>query len=367
MTDVIDWIRLTRTGASSRRLNRLIDHFGDPAALFGAGPAEVSAACRCDAQTARRILDPAHIPPPNELERLNSFGVRVVSRFDEAYPEPLRGIPDPPPVLYIRGDAEYRTGRAIAIVGTRRCTEYGKRTARRLASELAAAGVTIVSGLARGIDTEAHLAALNAGGRTFACLGSGLNVCYPPENASLADRVAGSGALFSEYPLDSQPDAWHFPSRNRIISGLSDAVVVVEAPAGSGSLLTADAAIEHGREVFAVPGSVESSRSRGPHLLIKQGALLAESAEDILRDLGWLSPQKTLEFPDAAPEPAPPPDLPPSEAKLLLLLDHEAKPVDDLIQESELPAAVVGAAMVTLELKGLARRLPGNCYIRLVR
>lgn len=369
MTDRADWIRLTKTGASARRLNRLLDHFGSPAALFAAPAREVGAACGSNPETARKLLDPAHIPTEREISLIDELGVTFLTRSDPSYPLSLRGIPDPPPAIYVLGTLEPRDHRAVGLVGSRRCSEYGRRVAKSLATDLAAAGVTVVSGLARGVDTTAHRGALEAGGRTIACLGCGVDVHYPPENKPLYTDIAASGAVISEYPLLAAPDAWHFPSRNRIISGLSQAVVIIEAPAGSGALITADAALEQGREVFAVPGSVENWRSRGPHNLLRQGAVLCESAEDILREMGWLPGQQTLNLGlDEHTGPPPiPADLPAPEARLLLLLDHEAKPVDDLIQESNLAASVVGASLVTLELKGFVRRLPGNAYIRLTR
>ena len=291
---------------------------------------------------------------------MEQLDVQLVPRDHPDYPPLLREIPDPPPALYVRGTLAAEDRRAVAIVGSRQVSEYGKRVAYRFGRELAEAGLTVVSGLARGTDTAAHRGALEGGGRTLACLGCGVDVAYPYENRDLAKAIAGSGALLSEYPLTAPPDAWHFPSRNRIISGLSLGVVVVEAPQGSGALITTDCAVDQNREVFAVPGSIENPRSRGPHALIRDGARLVESVEDILRELRLDGSQQTLDLGlDDAP-----PDLSTDEAALYALLSHEAQPVDDLILETGLPAATVGGALVTLELKGCARRLPGNMYIR---
>jgi DNA processing protein len=230
--------------------------------------------------------------------------------------------------------------------------------ADRLSRDLAAAGVTVVSGLARGVDTAAHAGALAAGGRTVAVLGSGLASIYPSENRGLADRIAGSGAVVSEFPMTAGPDAWHFPARNRIISGWCQGVCVVEAPADSGALITAEFAMEQGRDVFAVPGPVTDPRSRGAHALIRDGACLVEDADDILAAMGVLTatagPQLIL----------PDPTLTEDESTLQRLLGPQPRAVDDLIAESRVPAARVSAALMLLELKGLARKAAGAGYVR---
>jgi DNA processing protein len=217
--------------------------------------------------------------------------------------------------------------------------------------------------LAKGTDTAAHYGALRAGGRTLACLGCGVDVAYPYENRELAAKIAESGALLSEYPMTAPPDAWHFPSRNRIISGLSLGVVVLEAPRGSGALITAECAVDQNREVFAVPGNVDNPRNQGPHALIKDGAKLVECVEDILSELQPMHPaQRRL---DLELEPPVPPDLKPQEKAVYELLDEEPKPMDDLIQECGLPASAVSSTLLMLEVKGLARRVPGNAFRRM--
>lgn len=354
------WIRLTKTGASARRLNRLLERFGSPEAVFAASPREIAAAAPCSLETATKLLDPACAATDRELRLMERLGVRLLTREDAEYPTRLREIPDPPPALYVRGELLPADERAVAIVGSRSASEYGRRVAARLAAELASAGLTVVSGLARGTDTAAHQGALRAGGRTLACLGCGVDVVYPYENRELARRIAAAGALLSEYPMMAQPEAWHFPSRNRLISGLSLGVVVIEAPERSGALITADCALEQGRAVFAVPGSVDDARNRGPHALIREGAVLVEDARDVLLELQLDGLQKTLEL-----EPEPPaPELEPQEAALYALLSEEPMPVDDLILESNRPAAEVNATLLMLELKGVARRLPGNAFVR---
>jgi len=223
------------------------------------------------------------------------------------------------------------------------------------------AGLTVVSGLARGLDTAAHYGALKGGGRTLACLGCGVDVVYPYENRGLAQQVVESGALLSEYPMNAPPDAWHFPTRNRIVSGLSLGVVVIEAPPKSGSLITVECALEQNREVFAVPGNVDNFRNRGAHALIKDGAKLVESVEDILAELRPGDVQRTLDLEVEAP---PLPQLSPIEETLHQLLGADPKPIDDLILEAGLPASQVSSTLTMLEIKGVVRRLPGNAYVR---
>lgn len=357
------WIRLTKTGASARRLNGLLDHFGTPEGFFGASAREVSEVARCPLPVAEKLLDPAYAANPRDLKLMEQLGVTLLRRCDPGYPRLLREIADPPVALYVRGALDPADGRCVAIVGSRQASDYGRRMADRLARDLVAAGITVVSGLARGVDTAAHWGALRAGGRTLACLGCGVDVVYPYENRSLAAAVAEGGAVLSEYPMNAPPDAWHFPSRNRIVSGLSLGVVVIEAPPGSGSLITATCAVDQNREVFALPGNVDNRLNRGAHALIKDGAKLVENVEDILAELrfGQAPAQQAL---DLDPVPAGPPELTPEEAALLALLSQDPKPVDDLILESGLPASRVSAGLLTLELKDVARRLPGNAYIR---
>lgn len=361
MEELLPWIRLTKTGASARRLNQLLDHFGSPEALFAASPAEVARGANCSVAVAEKLLDPIYAANERDLRLMEQLKVTLLRRCDPEYPPLLREISDPPVALYVRGTLEPADGRAVAIVGSRRASDYGRRMADRLARQLVEAGYTVVSGLARGVDTAAHQGALRAGGRTLACLGCGVDVVYPAENRGLAQAVAEQGAVLSEYPMNAPPDAWHFPSRNRIVSGLSLGVVVLEAPFGSGALITATCAVDQNREVFAVPGSIESRLNTGPHALIKDGAKLVESVEDILCELAPEAPlQPRLELEAAAELP----ELTPSEKMLHALLAHDPKPIDDLIMEAALPAAEVSATLLTLEIKGVARRLPGNAYVR---
>jgi len=293
---------------------------------------------------------------------------------DVRYPGLLRNIPDPPPVLYVDGELEPVDVQAVAIVGSRHATLYGIRIARTLAEELSRLGFTIVSGMARGIDRVAHEGALAAGGRTLAVLGCGLDVAYPPDHTQLRAQVAEAGALLPEFPLGSPPLAAHFPRRNRILSGLSLGVVVVEAAEGSGSLITAKLAAEQGREVFAVPGPIDAPTSRGTHGLLKQGAKLTETVDDILEEL---LPQlerpviKRSLFPGpvaGVPEPRrssyEPANFSPEEEKVYAVVGCEPQSIDELSERAALASSRVVCALLSLELKDAVRQAPGQRYHR---
>jgi DNA processing protein len=301
-------------------------------------------------------------------------GVRLVAHADPAYPPALREIHDPPPLLYCRGTLEASDRLAIALVGSRRCTPYGLRVAEKLARSLARAGITVVSGLARGIDAAAHRGALKAGGRTLAVVANGLDRTYPPEHEELAAQVAGSGAVLSEMPMRQEPIAGLFPQRNRIIAGLSLGVVVIEAAPRSGSLLTAQHAMEQNREVFAVPGPVDSLSSRGCHQLLRDGAKLVETVDDIVEELAPAIREQVRTL--AVEEPAEPEASPPAsttaaprglsglELKILEQLDDLPKPADALIAATGLAASQVMATLSILEMRRLVRRVPGNQFVR---
>jgi DNA processing protein len=352
------WVRLSRSGLAARRLNALLAHYGSPDAVFATPRRELGAAPGMTPAAAEKLLDPEAARIDGDLRLMERLGVRLVTTAASQYPPLLNQIFDPPAYLYVRGDLGDGDPCAVGIVGSRRCSPYGRTMADRLSRDLAAAGVTVVSGLARGVDTAAHTGALSAGGRTVAILGSGLASVYPSENRGLADRIAASGAVVSEFPMTAGPDAWHFPARNRIISGWCQGVCVVEAPAASGALITAEFAMEQGRDVFAVPGPVTDPRSRGAHALIRDGACLVEDADDILSALGVLTaaagPQLIL----------PDPTLTEDELTLQRLLSSQPRAMDDLIVESQVPAARVSAALMLLELKGLARKAAGAGYVR---
>jgi DNA processing protein len=289
-----------------------------------------------------------------QLARLDRAGGRLVTWDDASYPDLLRQIHDPPLFLFVLGELTAQDACAVAVVGSRDASPYGRHMTAVIGEGLAGRGITVVSGLARGIDAAAHDAALRAGGRTVAVLGSGIDVVYPSEHHRLHMRIAKTGAVVSEYPMGTQPDAENFPARNRIISGLSLATVVIEASERSGSLITAHCAVEQGREVFAVPGPV-GARTRGTHQLIRQGAGLAESADDVL---GEIAPHLR-----AAPA-SPAVNLTDLETAIVAQLDELPRSVDDLIARTGLPAGSVLETLLVLELRGVVRQLPGQCFAR---
>lgn len=277
---------------------------------------------------------------------------------DDEYPPGLKEIYDPPPVLYLLGKVVPQDRRAVAVVGSRYPTTYGKIAAERISFGLGKLGITVVSGLARGVDSSAHQGALASGARTIGVLGSGIDFIYPPENRDLFHHVAGQGAVISEFPLKTPPDSDHFPIRNRLISGISLGVVVVEATLRSGSLITARFALEQGREVYALPGNVDSERSKGTNRLIKQGAKLVMTAEDIVEEI---LPHLTQ---DPPPEP-PRPKISSEEAKLISVLEREALHIDEIAARSGWPVAKVSAVLLSLELAGHVKQFPGMRFLKM--
>lgn len=338
------------------RIARLLERFGDLGTAWAAPSHELRTVLDARALDgvlcARRDLD-----LDREMDRYDRLGVHVLTLADDAYPRLLREIPAPPPVLYLRGQLSDGDDRSVGIVGTRRFTPYGRDVTATLADDLAAGGVTVVSGLARGIDSVAHQAALQAGGRTIAVLGCGPDVIYPPEHRNLAERIVEQGVLVSEYPPGRPPDAQNFPARNRIISGLSLGVIVIEAPERSGALITADFAADQGRDVFVVPGSVLSAASAGTNRLLRDGARPVRSAADVLEDLGL----------DAAPDAAPVQrELPLSDAerRLLAVLTREPQHIDEVAALADLPINEASAYLTMLELHGAVRNAGSLHYAR---
>ncbi|MBI3303464.1 MAG: DNA-protecting protein DprA [Deltaproteobacteria bacterium] len=349
-------LRLVR-GVGNVTYRELLEHFGTPQAVLTA-PAAALTAAGIHPEVVRAIAAfDQWQTVEKELHNIARTGARLVTRTDAEYPVNLTHLHDPPPFLYVRGSFVPGDRIAIAIVGSRFASAYGRGVARDLARGLAEKGVTIISGLARGIDAEAHRAALAAGGRTVAVLGSGLDVIYPSEHRALAAEIPAHGAVVSEFVLGSKPDAVHFPYRNRVISGLTLGTVVVEATENSGSLITARCALDQNREVFAVPGNITTSRSRGAHRLIKQGAKLVENIEDILTEIA-----PALASPHPAPPEPPAVPLEPHEALLVGLFDSEPLHVDILIARSGLSAARVLEVLLGLELKGVVTQLPGTHF-----
>ncbi|MDE2058453.1 MAG: DNA-processing protein DprA [candidate division NC10 bacterium] len=299
-----------------------------------------------------------------ELRVIETRGLGLIRFGEEGYPELLAAIHSPPPILYLRGMMRPEDRVAVAIVGSRMASPYGTAIAEQISGELAQRGVTIVSGMARGIDAAAHRGALRAGGRTLAVLGCGLGVTYPPEHAELADQIAAQGALISEFPIFTPPKPSHFPRRNRIISGLARGVVVIEAGLDSGALITANYALEQGRDIFAVPGQVTSRFSRGCHQLIKAGAKLTESWEDIWEDIELQVAPGAQTVLDLTPVRSP---LEPEEVLIVDALEAGPLQIDDLIERTQLPAGQMASLLLSLMLKGVVEELPGKCFAKRIR
>lgn len=342
---------------------RFVDAFGSHEALMGASAGDLQRVGGVGARLAGEIARLRRGDDPDEeLRQAAERGVSVLAFHDPAYPALLRRIHSPPLVLYVEGELAEADAVALAVVGTRHPTHYGATQAARLTSELAARGLTIVSGLARGIDTAAHRSALDGGGRTLAVLGSGLARLYPPENAPLADEISAHGALVSEFPLHTPPWQANFPRRNRIVSGLALGVLVVEAAGDSGALVTADWALEEGREVFALPGRVDRRQSRGCHRLIKQGARLVETAGDIIEGLGAVGEALAPPRPAAA---APALELSPDETAVLGSVGDEPTHIDAITDACGLPPHSVASVLMVLEIKKAVEQLPGKLFARI--
>jgi DNA processing protein len=352
------WIGFNKVrGIGPARLRALLDAFGSVEAAWTAN-AEALNGVGLDRRSIQNLVEQrSKLDLVAELARVQKAGIELLTWDDPRYPARLGAINDPPPVLYVRGELRLEDDFAVAVVGTRSLSNYGREAARTLASGLAEAGVTIVSGLARGIDAVAHRAALDAGGRTIAVLGSGIDVIYPWENRKLAADLIERGALMSEYALGTQPDASNFPPRNRIVSGLSRGVVVIEAGEKSGALITARFAADQGREVFAVPGSIFARNSAGVNRLIRDGATPVTSINDILEALNLKSVEAHVEAQMLFPADA-------TEASLLDQLTDDPIHVDELSRTAGLPVAVVTSTMALMELKGLVRSAGGMSYVR---
>src|SRR3989338_6828294 len=348
----------------STRLRRLLDAFGELERVFGASEPELRQVEGIGPILAQRIVAGCRDTRllEQELNLARQADVRIVTLKESAYPKALREIHDPPLALYIRGSMPSEEV-AIAVVGSRHASRYGLQRAERLAYDLALRGATIVSGLARGIDGAAHRGALKAGGRTIAVLGNGLSIVYPPEHEQLAQQICEQGALVSEYPMTMEPLAQNFPRRNRIISGLSLGVVVVEAAARSGALITAGCALEQGREVFAVPGPITTPTSQGTHRLLKDGAKLVTSVEDILEELR-LTPQLVAgTAPGASAKNAHP--IAEEERRVFACVSrHEPRYIDTIAQDSGMEMSAVSSLLSQLELRHAVRQLPGKQFIR---
>ncbi len=361
MADILDWVSLSLVpGLGVKGLNRLVDFFDGPdrALLSSARQRSKVAGIRAEALAGLSDMDAVRRRGEQELERLAGLGAQAICLDDHDYPSLLRQINGPPPVLYVQGRSELLETCCVAIVGSRAATSYGHRIASVLARDLSAQGVTVVSGLALGIDSCAHAGALAISGATVGVLGCGLDVVYPQQNKNLYEQIRGSGLLVTEYPLGTCPDAFRFPARNRIIAGMSYGVVVVEAARKSGSLITAEFALDEGRDVFAVPGQVDSFKSAGAHWLLQQGAKLVLSAGDILEELhlctGLYDEKNAGAGGDGAGA------LDPELLGLLDMIEPYSMKRDALIAGSGLSPGRVAEFLLLLELEGLVEMLPGD-------
>ena len=357
MDDLRYWVGFNRvTGIGPAKLRALLDHFGDLETAWRAGSSDLR-----EAGLDRRTLEYLLAARPGmdldaEVAKVSRLGAKIVTWDDGDYPPQLKSIAAPPPVLYVKGAFAPADQWAMAVVGTRRATAYGREVARSLVGELARNGVTIVSGLARGIDAAAHEAALDAGGRTLAVLGHGIDFVYPPEHRRLAEQIIEHGALVTDYPVGTPPEGGNFPPRNRIISGLALGVLVIEGDVSSGAHITADFAAEQGRDVFAVPGNILQRASRLPNTLIQQGATPVLSAEDILEQLNLTMVAQQAEAREIIPQDA-------LEAGLLELLSAEPVHIDDVQRTTGLPISQVSSTLALMELKGMVRQVGGMNYV----
>jgi DNA processing protein len=371
--DVRDLLALTLVaGIGPRITTALIERFGTIDRVMRATEAELVSVPRVGPELAARIIGARESPDLDaEAERVVKAGVRLLVLGTPDYPVALASVDDAPHLLYCRGDVRLADANAVAIVGSRKCTSYGRRMAERIAGGLARAGVCIVSGLARGIDGVAHRAAIAAGGRTLAVVANGLSRVYPPEHTELAVEVSAAGALLSESPMGMGPQAGLFPARNRIISGLSRAVVVVEAPEQSGALITAEHAGEQGRLVLAVPGPADAETSGGCHSLIREGAILCRGVDDVLEELHGVSAVSKVanKEPSAAAATSAPPSGPPagldeSQTRVWEFVASGPRTMDEIAQQLGIAVPALSTALLMLEMKKAVRRLPGNRYER---
>ena len=375
--DIEKWLKLIRAdNVGPTTFGKLINDFGSVDRALDASVSELGKIDGVGFKTAEQIAATRNkFDTTAELELAEKLGVWIIHLGDKRYPPVLKRIYDPPPVLYIKGSLTRRDNLCISIVGSRRCSLYGQEQSSRLAHFLSSAGFTICSGMARGIDTAAHQGALSADRRTIAVQGCGLANIFPPENKKLFEIIAESGACISELPLRYEPLSENFPPRNRIIAGLSLGTIVVEAGLRSGALITARAALDNNREVMAVPGKIDSPASKGSHQLIKQGAKLIESIEDVMEALGYIGQQLQSHAATAAAKASEKVETPlfdvsqlnlsDSERTIYDCLDKEPLHVDQLITETDLAPGSINAGLISLRLKGLIKQLPGNLFLKL--
>lgn len=388
--DLIDWLKIALTpGVGPANFHQLIEAFGTPDAVLGASEGDFDRIPKLKRKLLREILNTQKglrdEAAKKEIDLIESRGIGVLTIQSPDYPSRLREIASPPQLLFFRGSFRSAESHPFAIVGTRRCDSYGLRMTRKIAGELASAGLPIVSGLALGIDTAAHRGALAVGGETWAFLPGGFAHLYPPENLSLAEEIAEKGMVLTERTMNSQPTRSSFPARNRLVSGVSVGVLVVQAPIKSGALITARLAMEQNRDVFALPGRVDEPSSLGPHRLIQDGAKLVNSTEDILDELDlavdW-KPETASQIPlnDAAPvrtrkqaatktaaaptpsKPARPDPVDPIDRKIVLRLEPGPAHIDRISGDLDIPVKTVSERLLLLEMQGIVRRLPGMAF-----
>jgi DNA processing protein len=374
--DIEKWLKLIRAdGIGSIIFTKLLKRYGSTDKILGASVSELAKVNGIGPKIAERIAATREqFDASSEIELAHKLGVWIINLNDNRYPPALKQINDPPPVLYIKGNLIRQDNLAISIVGSRQCSLYGQEQSSRLSHFLSSAGFTICSGMARGIDTAAHQGALSAGGRTIAVQGCGLGHIFPPENKRLFELISESGACISELPLNYEPIAKNFPPRNRIIAGLSLASIVVEAGLHSGALLTAEAAMDYNREVMAVPGKIDSPLSKGAHKLIKQGAKLVESVEDVMDALGYYGEQLSEHVNTAAKKANENIEqslfnieqfnLNEHEKVIFNSLDKEPSHIEQIIIDTDLSPGSVNAGLISLRLKGLIKQLPGSLFIK---
>ncbi len=366
-SDILDWLSLSRIpGIGSLRFQYLIEQFKDPKDIFRASTHELTEVKGIDKRTAQNILenhDKAREQSSGDLQFLMDNKIDLVTFKDQDYPANLKNIHSFPPLLYVKGKLHEQDKLAVGIVGSRKATTYGILVAKKLAEDLASRGITVISGMARGVDSASHRGALEMNGRTIAVLGNGIDICYPSENKDLMEKISTNGAVVSEFPLKTPPQAENFPIRNRIISGLSLGVIIVEANEKSGALITADYALQQGREVFAVPGNVTAETSRGTNRLIKQGAKLVVAVEDILEEiLPGVEMKKTVE-PIVLPKTVES-NLSDPERKIMSVLSGEPMHVDMIAQNTGFTTIELPQHLLNLELLGHITQLSGKRYVK---
>ena len=374
--DIADWLTLLRAdGVGPKTFARLLKQFDTVPNVLEASVnqlTKVEGIGQKTAENIRRTIGKFNVD--KELEIAENQGIQIINITDNRYPPPLKAIYDPPPILYIKGEIQRSDSLAVAIVGSRRCSTYGQEQASRFAHMLASAGLTIISGMARGIDTASHRGALSAKGRTIAVQGCGLTNIFPPENDKLFVSICEQGACISELPLQFEPLSQNFPARNRIIAGLSLATIVIEATSRSGALITAKAALENNREVMAVPGKIDSPLNVGSHRLIKDGARLIDSVDEIMEALGHIGEGLKPHVSACATRAKEEVEMPLFEVSRLNLtdperaihncLDGDPKHIEEIIELTNLPAGAVNSGLISLRLKGLIKQLPGNLFLK---